>query len=72
MVAVVGGKILNNGGCDMLTFFKDITSDADITLSSFYGLTIQPDPKYKKKLEKAIQTLGDRYVLFKEVPRRVQ
>ena len=56
----------------MLTFFKDITSDADITLSSFYGLTIQPDPKYKKKLEKAIQTLGDRYVLFKEVPRRVQ
>jgi hypothetical protein len=51
----------------MFTFFRDIATDQDITLSSVYGMKVQPDPRYKKKLEKAIEKLGDRYVLHKSV-----
>lgn len=51
----------------MLKFFRDITNDQDITITSLYGIKVKPDPRHKKKLEFAIQRLGDRYVLHKSV-----
>lgn len=36
-------------------------------IANFYGMKIQPDPTYKKKLAKAIEYLGDKYLLAKPV-----
>jgi hypothetical protein len=51
----------------MLKFFRDITNDQDITITSVYGIKVKPDPRHKKKLEFAIQRLGNRYCLFNSV-----
>jgi hypothetical protein len=55
-----------------MKFFKDILDDRQITLSNFYGIKIEPDPKYKRKLAQSIETLGDRYVLYKPVERNAK
>ena len=53
----------------MFKFFKDALNDSDEMLTSFYGMVVPSDPKYKKKLATALQTLGDKYLLAKSQPR---
>lgn len=53
----------------MMNFFKDVMTSNNETLylSNFYGMKVDTDPKYKKKLANALETLGQRYVLHAPV-----
>lgn len=54
----------------MLKFFQGLSSDNEtIFVANFYGVKIEPDPKRKKKLAEAIETLGQRYVLYAPIPK---
>jgi hypothetical protein len=51
----------------MFKFIEDIFEQDDESIKNFYGIKIEPDPTYKKKLNKAIKHLGEKYVLAKPI-----
>jgi len=51
----------------MFKFMTEIFDQDNENIANFYGIQIEPDPTYKKKLAKAIEYLGDKYLLAKPV-----
>jgi hypothetical protein len=54
-------------GDTMFKFMTEIFDQDNENIANFYGMQIEPDPTYKKKLAKAIDYLGDKYLLAKPV-----
>ena len=44
-------------------------SDITIVIDSVYKINVDPDPNYAEKLAKAIEMLGDKYLLAQPVER---
>lgn len=44
-------------------------SDMTVVIDSVYKINVDPDPNYAEKLAKAIEMLGDKYLLAQPVER---
>ena len=44
-------------------------SDMTVVIDSVYKLEVDPDPKYAEKLARALEILGDKYLLAEPIRR---